>query len=361
MFMTLCKKTVTLCALRAEIVPTGLLCLCMALMFWGAPAWATDSAHLPSSPPQTLPDGGPNLNEAWLRHGGARLYWNTLMQPRQLRMAGANFADPAAVPQLMPSPEGQAGGKAAGKSRGGAKASPHSVVINPGDPLLPMRGASRSAVQSGSKAQKASKPAPQVSGQRPASVSPALTAPAASGNGKAAGAQPKSAAGRSAGGAGSGPKSARAPGVNSAAPAATPAASPASPAIPSAAAAKAPQGSGALASDIWPGNGHAVPGAGKADAGFAGNGVPAHAPSGSPAPAHAAPSAAQPALPGVWSGSGAAAGALTHSGVGVAGHPEGPASQGALLPPPVPSLSADDLLPPSNGPSGPDPVRAPLP
>ena len=360
MLMTLCKKTAALCALRAAAAATALLCLCITLVFWGAPARAADTVQPSSSsscssfaaaaPPQTLPDGGPNLNAAWLRHGGARLYWNTLMQPQQLRMVGAGFADPAAVPELMPSPQGQTGGKAAGKSRAGVKKAPHSVVIAPGAPLLPMRGASRPAVQTGSTAQKTDPAAPRVSEQRPASASPALSAPSSSANGKAANAQPDSAAaGRSANGAASGAKSAVAPTV---APGVIP---------------KAPtaQGASSSAGGVGPNNGHALPGAGKADTTATGNGVSGHADhagSGAVVPGQAATSAARPAsLPGVLSGSGAAAGALNHTEVGAVHNAEGDASQGILLPPPVPSLSADDLLPPSNGSSGPASVRAPLP
>lgn len=57
---------------------------------------------LPPHLPARLPSGGVNLDEAWIQDGGARLYWNTLVIPRQLRMGGASFVDPAAVPELLP-------------------------------------------------------------------------------------------------------------------------------------------------------------------------------------------------------------------------------------------------------------------
>lgn len=57
---------------------------------------------LPPRLPAFLPSGGANLDEAWIQDGGARLYWNTLVIPRQLRMGGARFVDPASVPELLP-------------------------------------------------------------------------------------------------------------------------------------------------------------------------------------------------------------------------------------------------------------------
>lgn len=62
------------------------------------------SVPLPPQLPAFLPDGGANLDEAWIEDGGARLYWNTLLLPRQLKMAGATYIDPALTPQLLPQP-----------------------------------------------------------------------------------------------------------------------------------------------------------------------------------------------------------------------------------------------------------------
>lgn len=62
---------------------------------------------LPPQLPAALPSGGANLDEAWIQDGGARLYWNTLVIPRQLRMGGARFTDPAAVPELLPASTGK--------------------------------------------------------------------------------------------------------------------------------------------------------------------------------------------------------------------------------------------------------------
>lgn len=348
MLMTLCKKTAALRASRAGPVGTAFLCLCAAFMFSVTPAAAAETVHLPSSPPPTLPDGGANLNEAWVRHGGARLYWNTLMQPRQLRMAGASFADPAAVPDLMPSPQGQTGGKSVGKSRAGAKTAPHSVVIDPGAPLMPMRGASRSAARTGGTARKADTTIPRVTGQKPASVSPALTAPSASGSGKAA------TDARVGSAAADRPGNGVAPGTPALAPDATP--------RPQATQNSSAAQRSAAVTGSRAGNGTVLPGVEKADKTPAGAGISGHAAPGATVPEKVAVPATPPSsLPGVLSGSGAAAGALSQGGSGVARDTAGAAPQGVLPPPPVPSLSADDLLPPSNGSSGAAPVRAPLP
>ena len=67
-----------------------------------SPAVGAPVAPLPPHLPALLPSGGVNLDEAWIQDGGARLYWNTLVIPRQLRMGGASFVDPAAVPELLP-------------------------------------------------------------------------------------------------------------------------------------------------------------------------------------------------------------------------------------------------------------------
>ena len=67
------------------------------------PAVGAPAVPLPPQLPVLLPSGGVNLDEAWIQDGGARLYWNTLVIPRQIRMGGARFVDPAAVPELLPS------------------------------------------------------------------------------------------------------------------------------------------------------------------------------------------------------------------------------------------------------------------
>lgn len=59
---------------------------------------------LPPQLPEYLPDGAANLDAAWIQDGGARLYWNTLLVPRQLKMAGATWVDPALTPQLLAPP-----------------------------------------------------------------------------------------------------------------------------------------------------------------------------------------------------------------------------------------------------------------
>lgn len=62
---------------------------------------------LPPSFPEYLPNGAINLDQAWIQDGGARLYWNTIVVPRQLKMGGAYWIDPALVPQLVINPQKQ--------------------------------------------------------------------------------------------------------------------------------------------------------------------------------------------------------------------------------------------------------------
>lgn len=56
---------------------------------------------LPPQVPQFMPSGAPNLDWYWTEDGGARLYWNDVIIPQQLKMAGATWIDPALVPQLV--------------------------------------------------------------------------------------------------------------------------------------------------------------------------------------------------------------------------------------------------------------------
>lgn len=60
---------------------------------------------LPPSFPEYLPNGAVNLDEAWIQDGGARYYWNTIIVPRQLKMGGAYWIDPALVPRLTTQPQ----------------------------------------------------------------------------------------------------------------------------------------------------------------------------------------------------------------------------------------------------------------
>ena len=63
---------------------------------------AQNPVQLPPQLPAFLPNGAINLDEAWVQNGGARLYWNTLLIPRQIKMSGATWIDPALTPQLFP-------------------------------------------------------------------------------------------------------------------------------------------------------------------------------------------------------------------------------------------------------------------
>ena len=69
------------------------------------PPTRQNPVQLPPQLPAYLPNGAVNLDEAWIQDGGARLYWNTLLIPRQLKMAGATWIDPALVPPLFAPPK----------------------------------------------------------------------------------------------------------------------------------------------------------------------------------------------------------------------------------------------------------------
>lgn len=69
------------------------------------PPTRQNPVQLPPQLPAYLPNGAVNLDEAWIEDGGARLYWNTLLIPRQLKMAGATWVDPALVPPLFAPPQ----------------------------------------------------------------------------------------------------------------------------------------------------------------------------------------------------------------------------------------------------------------
>lgn len=57
---------------------------------------------MPPQVPPYLPNGAINLDYIWTQDGGARLYWNTVLIPQELKMGGATWQDPALVPQLFP-------------------------------------------------------------------------------------------------------------------------------------------------------------------------------------------------------------------------------------------------------------------
>lgn len=68
----------------------------------GASAAEIDS--LPPQVPARTASGAANITDVWLHNGGGRLYWNTLVTPRQVALEGAHFVDPAAVPELALTP-----------------------------------------------------------------------------------------------------------------------------------------------------------------------------------------------------------------------------------------------------------------
>ena len=65
---------------------------------------AVDVQPLPPQVPARTSSGATNINDVWLHSGGGRLYWNTLVAPRQIALEGARFEDPAAVPELAMTP-----------------------------------------------------------------------------------------------------------------------------------------------------------------------------------------------------------------------------------------------------------------
>ncbi|MFT4300858.1 MAG: hypothetical protein QM579_03810 [Desulfovibrio sp.] len=328
--MTVCKKTVIARALCRTVLSAAVLCLSAA----PGPLDVFPAQAAESSLPQTLPDGGANLNEAWMRNGGARLYWNTLTQPRQIRMAGAAFADPAAVPELMSSPQGQPAGKSVGK--GSRSAAPHSVTVDPNAPVRPWPGgASRSAKKDAAATMQQTK---TPAAQKPVSTSPTPTAPASQqGNGKAVPAASAATATPASGKNGArGGTAATANGQSSSATS-----------VPQAAA-----GSG---------SGRA---SGSSAASASSGGIPAATPAAIPAAASSSPAMS-------LTGTGPAAGALGQTAADSARQANANSRADVPIPPPVPALTADDLLPPSNGAgygsgsssssSGAAPVRAPMP
>lgn len=80
-----------------------LLYFCLSLCLFGMAtfAYSYEVRQIPPQVPPTVSDGAPNINEVWLNHGGARVYWNTLTQPNGIRLIGSRFNDPASVPQLI--------------------------------------------------------------------------------------------------------------------------------------------------------------------------------------------------------------------------------------------------------------------
>lgn len=72
-----------------------ILCAALALCA-SSPALAEDGSQFPAY----TASGQVNLHDVWLRYGGGRLYWKTLVNPRQIYLAGARFVDPASVPPL---------------------------------------------------------------------------------------------------------------------------------------------------------------------------------------------------------------------------------------------------------------------
>ena len=127
---------------------------------------AVEAVPLPPQVPAHTATGATNLTDVWLHSGGGRLYWNTLVTPRQIALEGARFVDPAAVPELAMTPQA--------------------------DKKTPARQAKRKVKVSKAAPQSATSPAPKGAGKTtlPAPVSSSAIPPLSS----AAPAQPKSGA-----------------------------------------------------------------------------------------------------------------------------------------------------------------------
>ena len=79
--------------MRHTFLPLGLACL-LGLCALPATVEAADLSQAPASI-----DINQRLQD-WKDYGGARLYWLSVAQPRQIRMGGAPFVDPASHPLL---------------------------------------------------------------------------------------------------------------------------------------------------------------------------------------------------------------------------------------------------------------------
>lgn len=115
-------------------------------------AVAVEAVPLPPQVPAHTASGATNLTDVWLHSGGGRLYWNTLVTPRQIALEGARFVDPAAVPELSMTPQA--------------------------DKKTPVRQAKRKVKVSKAAPQSATSPAPKGVGKTslPAPVSSAIPA-----------------------------------------------------------------------------------------------------------------------------------------------------------------------------------------
>lgn len=128
----------------------------LLLAFWAfslcraSTAVAVEAVPLPPQVPSRTASGASNLTDVWLHSGGGRLYWNTLVTPRQIALEGARFVDPAAVPELTLNP--------------------------PADKKPPMRHAKRKVKVSKAASQSATSPAPKGVGKT------SLQAPVSSGS-----------------------------------------------------------------------------------------------------------------------------------------------------------------------------------
>ena len=117
----------------------------LLLAFWAfslcraSVADAVEAVPLPPQVPSHTASGAANLTDVWLHSGGGRLYWNTLVTPRQIALEGARFVDPAAVPELALNP--------------------------PADKKKPMRQAKRTVKASKASSQSATTPAPKGVGK----------------------------------------------------------------------------------------------------------------------------------------------------------------------------------------------------
>lgn len=103
----------------------------LALCFLRVPAaYGVEAVALPPQVPPRTASGATNITDVWLHGGGGRLYWNTLVTPRQIALDGARFADPAAVPELAvtPKPARKTHTRRASRRVKVSKAAPHAAT-----------------------------------------------------------------------------------------------------------------------------------------------------------------------------------------------------------------------------------------
>ena len=157
-------------------------------------ARAIEAEPLPPQVPARTASGAANITDVWLHNGGGRLYWNTLVTPRQVALEGARFVDPAAVPELALTPPADKKAPVRHGSRKAKVAKAAPTAAAGGAPTAPPKGVGKTSLKS-----------PAGAGSAIPPLSAAGSSPAPSANGIAGADSPYSSAAASPfGGVGSG-------------------------------------------------------------------------------------------------------------------------------------------------------------